>query len=54
VRPVNARNESDPLTQRDEGVKAAKEVGLQVVWSTRYLQRAGVPLSRIDAAIRST
>jgi branched-chain amino acid transport system substrate-binding protein len=28
-----ARNESDPLNQRDEGVKAAKEVGLQVVSS---------------------
>ncbi|HXH02665.1 MAG TPA: ABC transporter substrate-binding protein [Candidatus Competibacteraceae bacterium] len=26
-----ARNESDPLNQRDEGVKAAKELGLQVL-----------------------
>ena len=29
-----ARNESDALNQRDEGVKAAKELGLQVVSST--------------------
>jgi branched-chain amino acid transport system substrate-binding protein len=29
-----ARNESDPLNQRDEGVAAAKELGLEVVSST--------------------